>query len=106
MQNEIKLSRTFPKHKNIASVYDTFSTTNNYYIMMEKAQVDLKTLLVKKKILAEEQVIPIMLDLLEGLRCISLNGFMHCNIKPSNILVSQDGTAKITDLALMRKINQ
>jgi serine/threonine protein kinase len=47
-----------------------------------------------------------MLDLLEGLRCISLNGFMHCNIKPSNILVSQDGTAKITDLALMRKINQ
>lgn len=46
-----------------------------------------------------------MIDVLEGLRFLSSNGFIHCNIKPSNILISQDGNAKITDFALMRKLN-
>lgn len=73
---------------------------------MEKAQLDVKALLIKKKVLSEEEVIPIMLDVLEGLRCLNLNGFIHCNIKPSNILIAKDGTAQIIDFALMRKINQ
>lgn len=47
-----------------------------------------------------------MLDVLEGLRCISLNGYVHCNIKPSNIIIAPDGSAKIIDFSLMRKFNQ
>ena len=73
---------------------------------MEKAQIDVKALLLRKKVLTEEEVLPIMLDVLQGLRSMSLNGFIHCNIKPSNILIAQDGSAKIIDFSLMRKINQ
>lgn len=54
MENEIKLCRAFPKHENIVNVYDSFSTTNNYYIMMEKGKIDLKSLLLKKQVLTEE----------------------------------------------------
>jgi serine/threonine protein kinase len=30
---------------------------------------------------------------------------MHCNIKPSNILIGKDGTIKLTDFAWMKKIS-
>ena len=32
--------------------------------MMEKAQIDVKALLLRKKVLTEEEVVPIMLDVL------------------------------------------
>lgn len=32
--------------------------------MMEKAQMDVKALLLRKKVLTEEEVLPIMLDVL------------------------------------------
>jgi serine/threonine protein kinase len=44
-----------------------------------------------------------MLDILEGLRHLYMNGFIHCNVKPSNILICFDG-AKLTDFGQTRKI--
>ena len=73
--------------------------------MMEKAQGDLKSLLVKKKVLTEEEVIIVMLDIIEALRHMYTSGYMHCNVKPSNVLIGPDG-AKLTDFALTRKIGQ
>lgn len=70
--------------------------------MMEKCSTDLKSLLIKKKVLTEEETVEVMLDVLEGLKHLALNGFMHCDIKPSNILLTPEG-AKLTDFALTRK---
>ncbi len=33
-----------------------------------------------------------------------MNNYVHCNIKPSNILIGNDGTAKLADFALMRRL--
>ena len=45
-----------------------------------------------------------MLDILEGLRHMTTNNYIHCNIKPSNILINT-GDAKITDFGVARTIN-
>lgn len=84
---------------------DTFSTSNNFYVMMERAEGDLKQLLMRRKVMQEEEVIGVMVDLLEGLRFMWQAGLQHCNLKPSNVLLCADG-AKLTDFALTRKIGQ
>ncbi len=100
----MKQCKSLPRHKNIITVLDTFTTSNNYYIMMEKGGVDLKTLLMKKKVLAEEQVLGVMVDLLEGLKHLHASGVMYCNLKPSNVVLVGN-TAKLIDFALVRKLN-
>jgi serine/threonine protein kinase len=46
-----------------------------------------------------------MLDLIEALRHLAVNNYIYCNVKPSNILLAQDGTVKLTDFSLTRKFS-
>ena len=41
--------------------------------------------------------------ILEGLSVIHSKGFVHCDIKPQNILLFNDGTAKISDFGLSKE---
>jgi serine/threonine protein kinase len=38
--------------------------------------------------------------LFDGLRCLHAKGFLHLDIKPANIIIMQDGTAKLTDFSI------
>lgn len=38
--------------------------------------------------------------LFDGLRCLHKSGFLHLDIKPQNIIIMQDGTAKLCDFGL------
>lgn len=71
---------------------------------MEKCNIDLKTLLRSKKVLTEQEVIPILLDLIEAIKHLALHNYVHCNIKPSNILLATDGSAKLTDFSLAHRL--
>jgi eukaryotic-like serine/threonine-protein kinase len=48
--------------------------------------------------------IPVILQVLEGLACIHANGIVHRDINPDGIFVCTDGTAKITNLWLTRRM--
>ncbi|XP_050369623.1 mitogen-activated protein kinase kinase kinase 20-like [Argentina anserina] len=42
-------------------------------------------------------------EVLKGLRCVHSNGFVHCDVKLANVLVFENGAAKIADFGLAKK---
>jgi len=81
------------KHDNLQQIIESFEFEENFYIVLNFIEgVDLKTFSIKnKKLLRTDYSIikKIFIDVLEALRIIHDNGYIHGDIKPSNIIVSQ-----------------
>lgn len=45
----------------------------------------------------------LMIDVLQGLKCMHQNGYVHRDIDPSNIMVTTDGTVKIIDFGVTKQ---
>jgi serine/threonine protein kinase/tetratricopeptide (TPR) repeat protein len=54
----------------------------------------------------QENIINAILQICEGLNYLHEKGYFHCDIKPSNILISKDGIAKLTDFEYMIPASQ
>ncbi|MED6114777.1 hypothetical protein PIB30_083762 [Stylosanthes scabra] len=57
----------------------------------------------REKRFSENQVRTYTRSLIEGLKHIHDNGFVHCDIKLQNVLVFQDGEVKISDFGLAKE---
>ena len=93
-------------HNNIVNVYDVGSENSINYIVME--YVNGKTL---KKIITEDirlsfpKAINIAIQIASGLECAHKNNLIHRDIKPHNILVTEDGIAKVADFGIAKVAN-
>ena len=82
-------------HQNIVSIYDVGNQDNIYYIVMELIQG--KTL---KQIIDEDGVLPwkwslnIAIQIASALEVAHRNNIIHRDIKPHNIIITEDGIAK------------
>lgn len=94
-------------HPNIVSIYDVGETGNDHYIVMEYV----KSSTLKKKIQDEGPLdiltaTSIAKDIANGLTHAHTNNIVHCDIKPHNILMTEDGHAKITDFGIARAVTE
>lgn len=93
-------------HPNIVSVYDVGQEYNIYYIVMELIQG--KTL---KQIIEEEGALPwkwtvnIAIQICSALEVAHKNGIIHRDIKPHNIIITEDGMAKVTDFGIAKAVS-
>ncbi len=93
-------------HPNIVSVYDVGQEYNIYYIVMELVQG--KTL---KQIISEEGALPwkwtvnIAIQICSALEMAHRNGIVHRDIKPHNIIITEDGIAKVTDFGIAKAVS-
>ena len=93
-------------HPNIVSVFDVGQEYNIYYIVMELIQG--KTL---KQIIAEEGALPwkwsvnIAIQICSALEVAHKNGIVHRDIKPHNIIITEDGIAKVTDFGIAKAVS-
>ncbi|OHW62645.1 serine/threonine-protein kinase PrkC [Andreesenia angusta] len=90
-------------HPNIVNVYDVGVQGNINYIVME--YIDGKTLkdVIKEKgRLETEEVVRISTDIAEALKAAHLNGIVHRDIKPHNIMITKDNRVKVTDFGIAR----
>ena len=93
-------------HPNIVSVYDVGQEYNIYYIVMELVQG--KTL---KQIISEEGALPwkwtvnIAIQICSALEMAHKNGIIHRDIKPHNIIITEDGIAKVTDFGIAKAVS-
>ena len=93
-------------HQNIVSIYDVGNQDNIYYIVMELIQG--KTL---KQIIDEDGVLPwkwslnIAIQIASALEVAHRNNIVHRDIKPHNIIITEDGIAKVTDFGIAKAVS-
>lgn len=97
------LSAASLTHPNIVNIYDTGIEDDIYYIVMELVRGEtLKNYIKRKGRLSEEEAVKISKQIAEALKHAHTNNIVHRDIKPHNILITEDGTAKVTDFGIAR----
>jgi eukaryotic-like serine/threonine-protein kinase len=94
-------------HEGIANVFDYGEEENNAYLVMELVPGEaLSTVLERDKILPATKVLHIVAQTAHALHAAHQAGLVHRDIKPGNLLITPDGTVKITDFGIARLADQ
>jgi serine/threonine-protein kinase len=97
------LSAASLTHPNIVNIYDTGIEGDIYYIVMEYVKGEtLKEYISKKGRLSEKETLKISRQVAEALRHAHSNNIIHRDIKPHNIMITEDGIVKVTDFGIAR----
>ena len=103
-RNELKFARKI-RHKNVCQMFDLAKEEGSYYITMEYVHgEDLKRLIRKMGQLSPGQAILIAKQVCEGLAEAHKLGVVHRDLKPQNIMVDEEGNARIMDFGIARSL--
>ena len=90
-------------HPNVVQAFDAHESNGIYFFAMEYVPgCDLAQLVNEQGRLPVEQAIDITSQAASGLANAHENDIIHRDVKPGNILLSDDGVAKVLDLGLAR----
>ena len=102
--NELKLARKI-RHKNVCQMFDLGEDQGTRYITMEYVHgEDLKQLIRKVGRLSPGQSVGIAQQVCDGLEEAHKLGVVHRDLKPQNIMVDEDGKARIMDFGIARSL--
>ena len=88
-------------HPNIRAVYDVVSSGDTEYIVMEYVEgINLKQYLKKKGALSWKETLHFATQIARALSHAHSKGIIHMDIKPQNIMLPKDGTAKVADFGI------
>ncbi|WP_067144346.1 serine/threonine-protein kinase [Microtetraspora malaysiensis] len=91
------------RHPQIVRTLAVGDSASTQFIAMELCERgSLAEVLSNDGPLSADQAVPMFLALLDGLEYAHDMGFVHRDIKPQNILLTADGTAKIADFGLAK----
>ncbi|QXM05867.1 Stk1 family PASTA domain-containing Ser/Thr kinase [Crassaminicella indica] len=93
-------------HPNIVNIYDVGNDENDiYYIVMELVKgKTLKQYIKERGPLKPEEIINIAKQIALALQHAHNNHIVHRDIKPHNILITDDGRVKVTDFGIARAV--
>ena len=94
-------------HPNIVSVYDVGVDGNLHYIVMELVKgKTLKDIIVEEKgPLPWKWSVNIAIQIASALETAHKNHIIHRDIKPHNIIITEDGVAKVTDFGIAKAVS-
>ncbi len=103
-RNELKTARNI-RHKNVCGMYDLGEERGTHYITMEYVHgEDLKSLIRKMGQLSAGQVITIAKQVCDGLAEAHRLGVVHRDLKPQNVMIDTEGSARIMDFGIARSL--
>lgn len=89
------------QHPNVVSVYQSLHESDTDYLVFEYvAGGSLRKQLDTTHQLSVERSVAITVDICRAVGAIAKYGMVHRDIKPANILLTPDGTAKLTDFGI------
>ena len=93
-------------HPNIVSIYDVGVEGNLYYIVMELIQgKTLKQIIEEDGHLSWKWAVNIAIQIASALEMAHKNNIIHRDIKPHNIMITEDGVAKVTDFGIAKAVS-
>ena len=93
-------------HPNIVSVYDVGKEENLYYIVMELVKgKTLKDIIVEDGALGWKWSVKVAIQIASALETAHKNNIIHRDIKPHNIIITEEGVAKVTDFGIAKAVS-
>ena len=93
-------------HPNIVSIFDVGNQDNLYYIVMELIQgKTLKEIITEDGCLSWKWSVNIAIQIASALETAHKNSIIHRDIKPHNIMITEDGVAKVTDFGIAKAVS-
>ncbi|MBI4860732.1 MAG: protein kinase [Candidatus Riflebacteria bacterium] len=94
-------------HPNIVKVLDYHEGAASYCLIYDYVTgTTLASLIQRRRKIPVEEAVPLVLQVLAGLRAAHARQIVHRDIKPENILLQDDGSLKITDFGVARMVDQ
>lgn len=92
-------------HPNVVSVYDVGQDGDNHFIVMEYIEgSNLNEIIKEKSPMQVSEAVHIATQICDALSHAHMNGIIHRDIKPHNILIGKNGRVKVTDFGIARAI--
>ena len=93
-------------HPNIVGVYDVANEGDLYYIVMELVKgKTLKEIIMTDGILPWKWSVNVAIQIASALETAHRNNIIHRDIKPHNIMITEDGVAKVTDFGIAKAVS-
>jgi eukaryotic-like serine/threonine-protein kinase len=90
-------------HQNIVGIFDRGEWQGTYYIAMEYvAGRSLKTIVREQGALEPALAIDIVVQILRAARFAHRRGVIHRDLKPHNVIIDEEGRARVTDFGIAR----
>lgn len=91
------------QHQHVVSIYDRGEYDGTYYIAMEYLDGrSLKTIVREEAPLHPDRAIDFAIQILRAARFAHRRGIIHRDFKPQNVIVDDEGRAKVTDFGIAR----
>ena len=91
------------QHQHVVSVYDRGEYDGTYWIAMEYLDGrSLKRVIQEEGPLAPDRAIDLTIQILRAARFAHRRGIIHRDLKPHNVIVDEEGRAKVTDFGIAR----
>ncbi len=92
-------------HPNIVTVHDFGLEGEQLFIIMEYIPgTHLKKIIKEREKLSIDEGLDILIQAASGIGYAHRAGFVHCDVKPHNILVAPDRRVKVTDFGIARAL--
>jgi len=93
-------------HPNVVSIYDIVESEDSLYLVMEYIEgKDLKSLIKDRGQLSVVEALDIANQVTAGVEVAHENNIIHCDIKPHNILITDNNQVKVTDFGIARAVS-
>ena len=94
-------------HPNIVRAFESGEDSGYHFYAMEYCEGEpLDRVLKSAGLLSWHRAFGIVCDAAKGLQYAHAQGFIHRDIKPANLFLTKEGTTKILDLGLTKKIDE
>jgi serine/threonine-protein kinase len=89
-------------HSGIVTIYDAGQHGDLFYIAMEYVEGETLQRLLRQRRFTRQEVLEVARQICAGLDYAHSHGVIHRDVKPANIILTADGTAKIMDFGIAK----